>query len=209
MVASSLLLVMTPDGHAPQSLEALLASQDWPRLRAQWLRFACYVSRSKQRAPDLVHEAVARALDPNDDPWRPEVEPDFARHVMRIIANINRVEKDTEYRQRDPRYAATILERMTTIPKAPDDELLAAESDARAERLLATLRERLADDALALQIVDLASDGDFTRPADQVLATGHPIEEIRNARKRVSRALDAIVLEDERATETLERQAAP
>ena len=199
---------MTPDGHAPQSLEPLLASQDWPRLRAQWLRFACYVSRSKQRAPDLVHEALVRALDPNDDPWRPEVEPDFARHVMRIIANINRVEQDKEYRQRDPRSIAAALERMTTTPKAPEDELLAAESDARAERLLATLRERLANDALALRIVNLACDGEFTRAADQAVATGHPIEEIRNARKRVSRALDAIVLDDERATQTLEKQAA-
>ena len=200
---------MTSDGHAPPSLETLLASQDWPRLRAQWLRFACYVSRSKERAPDLFHEAVVRALDPTLDPWRPEVEPDFARHVMRILSNVSRVEKDKEYRRRDPRYDAAAFERMTTTSKAPEDELLAAERDARDGRLLATLRERLASDALALEIVDLASDGEFPRPADQALAAGRPIEEIRNARKRVSRALDVIVREDDRAAETLERQAEP
>jgi len=199
---------MEHDGHSSQSLAASLAALDWPRVHDELLRFASYVTRSRARSPEIVNDALARALDPNDEPWRPELEPRFARHVMRIIDNLHRAAKDTARARRDPRNIEAVRERTTSHPATPEQDALAAERDARAERLLAALRERLAGDPLALQIVDLASDGHHDRPADQALATGRSIEEIRNARKRVKRVVDALVAEDQIDTETLEKQAA-
>jgi len=156
-------------------------------------------------ADDLVHEALARALDPNGDPWRPEVEPELARHLMRIMDNLHRGEQDKALIRRDPRHVVAVNERTLSPSETPEDLALRKEQDTQAMQRLAALKERIADDELALAIVDLARDHRFERPAEQAEATGRTIDEIRNARKRVKRAVEALI-DEERATAVLEEE---
>jgi hypothetical protein len=186
---------MTSSDRPKRDLADLLKAQNWPRVRAELLRFACHVARSRQAADDLVQEAIQRAIDPDGDPWDPDVEPLLAKHLMRIIDNIHRGERDKREVRLDPRNKATVEERTARHPVTPEDAALAAEGDRAARRTLEAVKAALGDDPLALQVVALSEDG-VDRPADQVMATGARIEDIRNARKRVQRAIEAALRGD-------------
>jgi DNA-directed RNA polymerase specialized sigma24 family protein len=196
---------MAPPSERPQSgLAALLKAQNWPRLRADLLRFACHVARSRQAADDLVQEALRRAIDPEGDLWDPDVEPLFAKHVMRIIDNIHRGERDKREVRLDPRNKATVEERTTRRSVTPEDAALDAEGDRSARKTLEAVRADLRDDPLALRVVELSENG-VDRPAEQAAATGARIEEIRNARKRVQRAIEAVLHGEKQARSPSER----
>ncbi len=180
-----------PDG-SPNRLNKLFATQDLSKVRAQVLVFAVRVARSRHAAEDLVQEAFVRALDPEADPWRPEVEPLLAKHLMRIVDNIQRGKRAHRAVERDPRHAAVVEERMKPPSATPEDTALVSEEDARAARTLEAVKLELRDDPLALQIVELSESGE-DRPLDQAEATGRPVEDIRNARKRVQRAIGAVL----------------
>jgi hypothetical protein len=77
-----------------------------------------------------------------------------------------------------------------TVPERATPEGLAAEKDYK-ERCLARLKRDLRDDPLGLAIVQATLDGNETA-AEQVEALGKDLRTIRNARKRVFRAADAI-----------------
>jgi hypothetical protein len=77
-----------------------------------------------------------------------------------------------------------------TVPERATPEGLAAEKNYK-ERCLERLKRDLKDDALGLAIVQATLEGHETA-AEQVEALGKDVREIRNARKRVFRAADAI-----------------
>lgn len=69
-----------------------------------------------------------------------------------------------------------------------EEEILRAE---RLGRWMRSLRERLASDAEALRLVDLFEQG-ISKRADQAEATGWDAERVRNARRRIFHAAEAI-----------------
>jgi hypothetical protein len=71
----------------------------------------------------------------------------------------------------------------------------------RKEKLLARLHESLADDEDALAIVDQMLQ-DHATPTEQAEALGWAIERVRNARKRVDRAVTALSEEEEAAPDS-------
>jgi DNA-directed RNA polymerase specialized sigma24 family protein len=171
---------------------ALVPAKDWPRIRAEMVRFACRLARSRGAADELVQEAVARVIDRERDPWDPETEPLLAKHMMRIIENIARGNRAKVAVRRDPRNVAAVEERTIRRPESPEDAALGAEGEREARGTLDEVKAELAGDAPALEVVDLSERG-VDRPADQAAATGRPIEEIRNARRRVRRAIEEVL----------------
>lgn len=185
---------------------ALVAAQDWARIRVDLLRFACRIARSKQAADELVQEALARVIDPERDPWDPEVEPLLARHMMRIIDKIHRGDREKAAVRRDPRNVAAVEARTTQRSATPEDAALAAEREQEAKSTLDEVKVDLAGDTVALEVIDQSERG-VDRPADQAKATGRSIAEILNARKRVRRAIEAVLGRQQEALRA--RKAAP
>jgi DNA-directed RNA polymerase specialized sigma24 family protein len=181
-----------------QSHTAHMTDRDWGRLRLQVLNLAMKLARSRAAAEDLVQEAILRVIDPDGDPWDPATEPELARHLMRIIDNIRRVERAHRKVQRDPSIEATVEERMTPRAPTPEKPSVDAEGEGAAQRRLAAVKEKLGDDPVALKVIEQTEQG-VDRPAEQALATGESLDDIRTARKRVRTAIATILRREQKS----------
>jgi hypothetical protein len=95
-------------------------------------------------------------------------------------------------RRRDERWLGAAAETARGLRRTP--EQLAATQEHKAQ-LFAHLRERLAGDPDATALLDETLE-DHTTAAEQAEALGWPIERVRNARKRLHRAIEALDAED-------------
>lgn len=184
-----------PSRDAPDPFRAGLDAVDWSRLYAQLLRLAFRRARTRATAEDTVQEALRRGLEPGDERWDSRIEPDLARHVLTIVDRILHSERKKAQVREEPRNLAAAAERTTPRATTPEDDVLNAERDARAQRLLAQAGSRLVGDALAHSVFKLSCDG-LDAPAAQVEALGRTIEEIRSARRRVNYAIEMVLAED-------------
>jgi hypothetical protein len=164
---------------------ALLARQDWALLRKQLKLFAWKAtgSRSMERAEDLAHDAIERLWTDVGVRWDPATE----QSLLRFLTGLVRGELSNQRRKK-----------ATTHEKATDDETLAELHDdggsGAPDALLSeretlhhgwtALRQRTQDDAIASSVVDLFARH-VTDAAEQAAASGHSIDDIRRARRRV------------------------
>lgn len=167
------------------------AAIDWADVS---FRLVAYARRrlGKKASPgdaeDLAQAAVARLFDPSKKGWDPDVEPDLFRFLGSVV---NGLLVDRRRKRRE--VLGSDGDREEAPTQDAETELAERQWRARAQR---AVRRRLEGDALGERLFDLMLEG-CSAPADQTAATGHPIDDIRNARKRLRRHCDAAALEVE------------
>ncbi len=178
--------------HGKSAIRARLDAEKWdktyPRLRA----FAAGRCRSDAMGADLVNEALARIYAP-DCAWDPAKEPSVERYLMSVVNSLRINEITSAAVQRNVhidkvRHAA---ERVRD-DAAPVDEVLSREQIYT--RRITLLRARLAEDANALRVLELALEG-IDALADIVVATGWTPKVVAAARLRMQRNAAAVARE--------------
>jgi DNA-directed RNA polymerase specialized sigma24 family protein len=182
------------------------AKQDWLAIGRQIMGFAVYISRSSQAAEDLTQEALSRAIDPERDLWDPDVEPRVAKHLMRIIENIHRGDRDKREVRRDPRNAGAVIEAMRPYVSTPEGAAIEAETRAEAQACIEDIKRHVAGEPLDVQLVELSERG-IDKPGKQAALANRPVEEIRKARKRIDRAVLAVLRKRREDTAELEKRS--
>ena len=167
----------------------------WGQAFASLTAIAKGWTRNAADSEDLAQTALTEAWTEAPD------ETDVAALVRRAawimkgnLANQRRAAK----RRGSERWLGAAAETTRGLRRTP--EQLAATRE-RKERLFERLREELAGDADALALVDETLQ-DRTTPAEQVEALGWEIGRVRNARKRLSRALEIVQEEEDAAPES-------
>jgi RNA polymerase sigma factor (sigma-70 family) len=170
------------------AIVAFLRAQEWGKIRVELLRFAVPRCKSRELAEDLVQDAIIKVMT-GDSSFDPSKHASLPRYMMGAI----------KYDLADTRRSARARKTVALSHRRPEDD------DAReGDHLPATnafsedvavrvdlftrrmnkLREKLAGDALALQLLDLTVDGVDT-PAERATATGKSFEAIEAARRRM------------------------
>ena len=173
---------------------ALLARQNWKEIRKNLKLFAYKAtgSRSMDRAEDFAQDAIARLWTDAGVRWDPATEP----NLFRFLTGLVRGELSNERRLKETTSVTrpgreTIEAHADPRNETPERLLLHAETS---DRVLRALRERAAKDAIGLDVVDMY-ERRIDDAADQAKASGHSIEDIRRARRRVSDHAAAIYRE--------------
>jgi DNA-directed RNA polymerase specialized sigma24 family protein len=138
-------------------------------------------------AEDLAQQALADVFaGPSGAP------PTDLKELVRRAAStmkghfLNR--RRAQKRREAPRWLHAAAEQSRGMRRTPEDLVAARE---RKTRLLELLLRQFKDDPLVCDLVEATFNG-FDTPADQAEALGKDIKEIRKARKRLARAIDAI-----------------
>jgi len=164
-------------------------SKLWRRAFATLVAIANGWTRNPADSEDLAQRALTEAWMATPD------ETDVAALVRRaalamkgFLANQRRATK----RRGDERWLGAAAETTRGLRRTP--EQLAATREHK-EQLLAHLREALAGDPDATALLDETLE-DHTTAAEQAEALGWEIGRVRNARKRLDRAVKAVEAED-------------
>ncbi len=174
----------------PRQPQNPLWERAFPALVAIALR---WTYRNEADAEDLAQQALLDAFAASPEP------PAELRELVARAASImkghllNR--RKAEKRREDPRWLPVAAKVSSGLRRTPED-LAATRQDAT--RMLGALQADLADDPTALEIVEATLDG-YDTAADQAEHLNRDIADIRNARKRVHRARDAIAAREEEA----------
>ena len=171
---------------------ALLAALDWAPLFHRLTRYAFVATRRRDlaRVEDLAAEAIAQVYDHAYQAWDPDVHPDIFDHLVNVVRGLISNQRRSRGRHAEILRAPDEVPDAASIAEAPD-AVLARELDARVRT---RLDAQFALDPLALRIVALLAEGVST-PREQAAAAQAPIEDIRNARKRVFRATHDVARE--------------
>lgn len=160
---------------------------EWDRLFTRLTRWAyvCTRRRSYELAEEIAQTALTQVLDPFYVEWDPEREPDLFDHLCNVARGIISNRRRKRALAREVAIDAEALEDMPIAGDANPERELSSRQEANT--LADKLGTAFANDTLVTKIVALAVDG-VTTPREQAEATGAPIEDVRNARKRLFRA---------------------
>ena len=167
-----------------------MARANWKALNPALEAFAAKFGASPSEATDAVQTAVARLLDGRTR-WNPAEGVDISDYMMAAVRRtLSHERHSARYRHEAP---------FDDVKDAPDPHADPASSPealkARDAARLEQLRLALAQDTLALQVLDLVTAG-IAKPADQAAPLGLPISAIYDARDRLSRCAKRIAKED-------------
>ena len=173
-------------------LRKLLDAQDWGTIYVRLNDFARHRARSAEKGRELAQKAITNvyAFDSN---WDPEKEPELLKFLMSsvnsLLANERRTAaaKTTVSLEKVRHKAERVRDRSARTP----DKLLATQLF---ERRMTALRARLAEDADALRILDLAVE-EIDTPKDIAAATDWPLERVNKARLRMQRHAERVARE--------------
>jgi DNA-directed RNA polymerase specialized sigma24 family protein len=176
--------VLDPD--APSSQRALEAFEK-PLARARIVSNAARITRSMADAEDLVNEAFARTLDPDDAPWVPD-KISFSHHMRNLIRNKWCDE------MRKHRATREVLDAdLTTDDRTPghhpraDEEIDRRRAMARWQTLVeGVLDEVDSDDPLARQVYELAGRGE-DEASEQARILGCDVSKVYRAVEALKR----------------------
>ena len=143
--------------------------------------------RSMHDAEEIAQEAVRRFLDPNYAQWDQGREPSLVRHLGSIA---NGVLSDRRQRKSSSNEELRDVADMAEVDASEDVETRVASAEVAA-RSLAALRERLAKDRVALDILELIIRG-VDEPREQARQLSLAPREVYNARRRIALHRDAI-----------------
>jgi DNA-directed RNA polymerase specialized sigma24 family protein len=191
-----------PDERAERQ-RALLLTQPWGQLQAQLtaIAFKRIRGRSMSDAEDLAQAAISGAYETIEKGgWDPDKGPLLNLLIARVISSAsnerrrkrNACEVWLDQEADDESGTTSLHERhLGADAPTPDDAL-------HRLRLASTFNDllfaRLAGNALATELATLMKDG-LTTPQDLAAATGRPIAEVRDARRRVRYHADQITKE--------------
>ena len=122
-------------------------------------------------------------------PWRRSTHPDLVRHLGSVMFTIAHNDRTSAYVRRNRLRADPDDEDRARDDRAgAEEQLLDHEAERRKEkrlgRWLGGLREDRRDDPESTALIDCFESGVLT-PAEQVKATGWPIERVRRVRERL------------------------
>jgi DNA-directed RNA polymerase specialized sigma24 family protein len=159
----------------------------WGSVYARLFRMALGWTRREADAEDLAQEAITDVLARS---------PERPTDLEAIMAVAGPIMKGHFYNQRrsDKRrsnvgWLAIASLRTRGLQRTPESLVVVQD---RKTRTLALLEQKLKPDALALRIVE-ATAHDCQTPAEQAGRLGVDIAEIRKARRRVARVMDAVL----------------
>jgi DNA-directed RNA polymerase specialized sigma24 family protein len=208
---------------APDSIDVILASQDWVELgrRLTLYAYGRIHKRSWETAEDIAQEAIAHLLDAAYAPWDRERHPDLfdclghivnglaANHFRRkafraphvpIMDDVDGAEDDAPIDPRGQRDAEEQAPPADAVVLSDRTDAAAARGEeARDAALLAELRTRLAGDALAIGLLDQIHAGEG-RPKRQADVLGVSVNEVYTAKRRIFHHARAIAREMELET---------
>jgi DNA-directed RNA polymerase specialized sigma24 family protein len=168
------------------ALRRKLDEHDWADLYARLVDYATHRCRSKTQGKDLAQSAIARVYA-YDSKWDPEKEPLLLRYLMSVVNTLASNERTSAAAQRnvsmEREHVRVRVERVRD--ESAISEARAVDGDLFARRL-ALLKNRIADDAQATRVLELALDGAET-PAEIGAATGWTANVVNAARLRMQR----------------------
>jgi DNA-directed RNA polymerase specialized sigma24 family protein len=189
----------TNDPHAA-AYRARLDAIDW---RTVFPKLTAYAHRrlarkNPQRAQELAQDAIAQLYSPSERLWDPDAQPDVLFFLCGLVNGLVANDRRRKHRTSEVHVSERKYASYASPAPSPEDALAELQERALA---MAALRRHVANDEIASSIVEMFSDG-LDDPAAQAARSGLSITQIRNGRKRVLRAVDAVALEmAERETE--------
>lgn len=187
---------------------ALLREQPWAAISRRATLFAHRLMRKKswEAAEDVAQQATLVLFDPSRRRWERSVHADVFDALAPIVVGLvsNRRQKHGNRREISHENLED-AERSSRV--APRDARTPEATVAKAERarvVMERLRARVADDVVAREVVTLLEEGVDGREG-QAQALGRSIEEIKNARRRITNHL-AIIDRDLDDDETEDRR---
>jgi len=146
-----------------------------------------WTARNHADAEDLAQRALTDAWAAHSGPPFTDV-AELVRRAASIMKGLFLNGRRAQKRRDDPQWLPAAAEMSRGLHRSP--EAIVATRQVKA-LLLERLMKRLEDDPLARSLVK-ATCGGFDTPADQAQALGVDIAEIRKARKRLARAVEAV-----------------
>ena len=179
------------------AVTAALRAAPWPQIRAKLLRFAVSRCKSRQRADDLVQDALVKVMSPTSS-WNPATQPDVTRYLMgAIMMNLSTDRRSARARRDVPLSHGAKDDEAREGDHLRDANAFSEDGAARADlfaRRMTALRARLSGDALALELLELTVNGADT-PAERCAATGRTHEAVESARRRMQHHAAQIAVE--------------
>jgi DNA-directed RNA polymerase specialized sigma24 family protein len=169
------------------------AKIDWGRAMAEAVAIA--LNYAPRDAEELVHNAIVLVLE-GTAPWDAGSTTSLAQHLVEVGLKARRNRRRSERRRRRPGVLGKLIAMFDKPPLTPEEELGKAHEKQKKARLFEGLIAELADDPDARRIALLEQEG-VHEAQDQVDASGMSIENVRNARKRVSRRAAALAARDD------------
>jgi len=152
-------------------------------------RIAMRWTDNEADSEDLAQQGILDAW--SDAPAERDIKQFVKRAAMRMkgrMANRRRMDK----RREDPRWTAAVAENLRGLRRTPEDLVSTRELGAR---YFGRLFNEVKDDRLERAVVQQMLSGNDT-PEEQAEAIGESVSDIKNARKRVARRVDAIRAEE-------------
>jgi hypothetical protein len=165
------------------------------------MRYAASIT-SPRDAEDLLTDATLCVCDAKDGrPWLPE-RGSFQQHMRFVIHDIASDRRKLARARHEVPVDGAAVERVADSAPAPDETVVGRGELARLRRLGAKLRERVAGDDLAVRVFDdAAAGGDPPSPAGIADRLGCGVREVYEVIRRLKRASEDVLVEDERAEE--------
>jgi DNA-directed RNA polymerase specialized sigma24 family protein len=192
-----------PDQALRQAQREAVARANWTELFPQLEAFAIKRGASSSEATDAVQTAVARLLDGRTT-WNPAEGPDLSDYMMAAVRRILGHERHSARHRHEVPFKRVedahddVEDAHDDVEDAPDPHTdTASFPEAREEReagRFEQVRLALAQDSLALQVLDLWTSG-VAKPADQAARLGVPVTTVYDARDRLSRCARRIAKE--------------
>jgi DNA-directed RNA polymerase specialized sigma24 family protein len=187
------------DRDAPSSQRAI-DELNKPGMRLSLVAFASRRMRDRKGdAEDLVQEALAKVLDPQDSPWDPH-RNGFLMHVGSIINGLASNELRSARVRHQVLDGGEMLDIVPTAAPLPDEALSMHRTIARLRRLGALLRMFLETkkDTVAVRVLDCANE-DLEEPEAVAAKIGCKVEEVHDAHRRLKYHAKQVLADDEEA----------
>jgi DNA-directed RNA polymerase specialized sigma24 family protein len=182
------------DFEAPSSKSAIEAIHVG-RTKELLLKFATWLMGSQADAEDLLADAMVCVCDPTDGrPWD-RARATFSTHMRIILRDLATRERRSARARREVLEAAFVFDESFVHPAPEPDEAL-AEARAAARRRELGGRVRAVLPLRAVQVFDLACQGDDDA-AEAARLIGCSVKEVYEANRQIARQA-ARVLEEER-----------
>ena len=159
---------------------------DWGQVYAEAIEVAHAMRLGD--AEEIVQQGMERVLD-GRAPFDPAGELTLAAHLVSVAVTAWREERRTERRRVRRGQKATLIQHMDEEPPPPEE---LTHERRLGERAFEALLEECAGDPDARELVTLAREEDVDDAQGQADALGWDIGRVRNARKRMDRAVDRV-----------------
>ena len=176
-----------PDAPSPETL-ALLAAQDWPRIRSGLVAYGIFRKCRPSDAEDFAHAAILRVRT-GERAWDAADKPDLLVFLLTVVRSLIWNENQRKNRERPTKQSR--VQQFPDTAVNPIEIFIERSDDGRGEEILAELLRHVEGDALAVKLVHLSQEGVDTVEEQSKLA-GATKPQIRNTRERLRYHMNAI-----------------